>query len=140
MFPDIPEASIRYDLSLSGNAEVTCEKILQQGYLPLPPPDFPGADEARQAVSEEYQRRQTPSTSAAATATAAKAASSSSSNLISRFHLESRLQEPHTTPKGKEPAAVAWSPNAQDRQQSLQERKAQMILQARKRLEERCSE
>ena len=139
MFPDIPEASIRYDLSLSGSAEVTCERILQQGYLPLPPPGFPGADEARQAVSEDYQRRQTPSTSAAAT-TSAEAASSTSSNLISRFHLESRLHEPHTTPKGKEPAAVAWSPNAQDRQQSLQERKAQMILQARKRLEERRSE
>jgi len=139
MFPDIPEASIRYDLSLSGNAEVTCERILQQGYLPLPPPGFPGADEARQAVSEDYQRRQTPSTSAAAT-TSAEAASSTSSNLISRFHLESRLHEPHTTPKGKEPAAVAWSPNVQDRQQSLQERKAQMILQARKRLEERRSE
>ena len=139
MFPDIPEASIRYDLSLSGNAEVTCERILQQGYLPLPPPGFPGADEARQAVSEDYQRRQTPSTSAAAT-TSAEAASSTSSNLISRFHLESRLHEPHTTPKGKEPAAVAWSPNVQDRQQNLQERKAQMILQARKRLEERRSE
>ena len=140
MFPDIPEASIRYDLSLSGSAEVTCERILQQGYLPLPPPGFPGADVARQAVSEDYQRHHTPSTPAAATASATRAASSTSSNLISRFHLESRLHEPHTTPKGKEPAAVAWSPNAQDRQQSLQERKAQMILQARKRLEERRSE
>lgn len=137
MFPDIPEASIRYHLSLNGSVEVLCERILQQGYLPLPPPGFPGADEARQAVSEDYHRRQMPSTSTTATATITGNASSTSPNLISRFHLENRLHDPHTSPKSKEPVAVAWSPNAQDRQQSLLERKAQMILQARKRLEER---
>lgn len=40
MFPHVPEASIRYDLMVSGSAEVTCDKILQQGYLPpvRPPP------------------------------------------------------------------------------------------------------
>lgn len=34
MFPHVPEASIRYDLMVSGSAEITCDKILQQGYLP----------------------------------------------------------------------------------------------------------
>lgn len=35
MFPHIPEASIRYDLQRSGSAEATCERILQDGYLPI---------------------------------------------------------------------------------------------------------
>ena len=34
MFPHIPERSIRYDLLRSGSAEITCEKILQDGFLP----------------------------------------------------------------------------------------------------------
>ena len=65
---------------------------------------------------------------------------SSSPNLISRFHLEHRLQEDQNhTSKGKKPSQSMWSPSAKDRQESLQERKAQMILQARKRMEERQS-
>lgn len=35
MFPHIPEPSIRYDLLRSGSAEATCERILQDGYLPM---------------------------------------------------------------------------------------------------------
>lgn len=135
MFPDIPEVSIRYDLILSGSAEATCDRILQQGYLPLPPADFPGAEEARQSAN----------TTATASASSARTSStssgvSSSPNLISRFHLEHRLQEDQNhTSKGKGSSQSMWSPSAKDRQESLQERKAQMILQARKRMEERQS-
>lgn len=49
-------------------------------------------------------------------------------NLITRYHLEERLADSDT------PSAIsaAWSDNANDRQKSLEERKAQMILQARR--------
>lgn len=35
MFPDVPEASIRYDLTRTRNTQATCEKILRDGFLPL---------------------------------------------------------------------------------------------------------
>ena len=135
MFPDIPEVSIRYDLILSGSAEATCDRILQQGYLPLPPADFPGAEEARQSAN-----RTATASASSARASSTSSGVSSSPNLISRFHLEHRLQEDQNhTSKGKKPSQSMWSPSAKDRQESLQERKAQMILQARKRMEERQS-
>ncbi|WFD20744.1 hypothetical protein MCAP1_002996 [Malassezia caprae] len=119
MFPHVPEASIRYDLMLSGSAEVTCDKILQQGYLPPPPDGFPGADEARQpATVEPPQPPSEPATSAPPPP----------ANLITRYHLEERLADAETPST----LSAAWSDNANDRQKSLEERKAQMILQARR--------
>lgn len=132
MFPHVPEASIRYDLMVSGSAEVTCDKILQQGYLPpvrgtaadtQPPDGFPGADEARRPAPQEPASP--PSTESETPASAPPA------NLITRYHLEERLADSNPQ-KDVSALPTAWSDNANDRQKSLEERKAQMILQARR--------
>ncbi|WFD28263.1 hypothetical protein MNAN1_003271 [Malassezia nana] len=122
MFPHVPEASIRYDLMVSGSAEVTCDKILQQGYLPPPPDGFPGTEEASAAPAEE-------SSQTISTAEALEPAPPS--NLISRYHLEERLTDSNPESHASSIKSV-WHDNADDRQKSLQERKAQMILQARR--------
>ncbi|SHO79330.1 Uncharacterized protein MSYG_3680 [Malassezia sympodialis ATCC 42132] len=122
MFPHVPEASIRYDLMVSGSAEVTCDKILQQGYLPPPPDGFPGADEAQRPAVEEPVQQSTETEPPTAPA-----------NLITRYRLEGRLADTDTSSA----ISTAWSDNANDRQKSLEERKAQMILQARRRMAQR---
>lgn len=147
MFPDIPEASIRYDLLHSGSAEVTCDRILQQGYLPVPPPGFSSPDdEVTDLTTTTDSPNHRPVAAAAAAAAQGEsmsrdsASSSISPSLIKRYHLENRLNEsgtPAAEVKGKSAASSAWSSNVEEREQSLQERKAQMILQARKRMEER---
>ncbi|WFD24420.1 hypothetical protein MEQU1_003120 [Malassezia equina] len=128
MFPHVPEASIRYDLMVSGSAEVTCDKILQQGYLPPPPDGFPGADEAPRPAPQESASP--PSTESETPASAPPA------NLITRYHLEERLAD-SSSQKDASAMPTAWSDNANDRQKSLEERKAQMILQARRRMAQR---
>jgi hypothetical protein len=55
----------------------------------------------------------------------------SSPNLIERYHLEERLG--HDTPS----LPVTWQADARDREASLKERKAQVILQARQRMLDR---
>ena len=118
MFPHVPEASIRYDLMVSGSAEVTCDKILQQGYLPpvrgvapykQPPDGFPGADEAQRPAVEEPVQQSTETEPPTAPA-----------NLITRYRLEGRLADTDTSSA----ISTAWSDNANDRQKSLEERKA----------------
>ncbi|KAI3614696.1 hypothetical protein CBS9595_003967 [Malassezia furfur] len=89
MFPHIPEPSIRYDLLRSGSAEATCERILQDGYLPM------------------------------------------------RFHLDERVASADAVPNAAEPVKCQWEAQPQDREKALKERKAQMILQARKRMQQR---
>ncbi len=41
MFPQVPEANIRYDLARSGSAEATCDRILQEGGLPAVSEAYP---------------------------------------------------------------------------------------------------
>jgi coupling of ubiquitin conjugation to ER degradation protein 1 len=66
-----------------------------------------------------------------ASSTAVKKADES---LISRFKLESRIAESNSRAVNLEQAAgkATWESSAQEREKSLQERKAQMILAARK--------
>lgn len=58
-----------------------------------------------------------------------------SPSLISRYHLEDRVNA-HSSHEAS-PIRASWSADAKDRAAGLQERKAQMILQARKRMAER---
>jgi len=158
MFPHIPEASIRYDLQRSGSAEATCDRILQQGYLPpvrarrggarmcrftdgsQPPPEFGGVP-AVQAASAAAPAPAAPAASASAAPAPAKPAPS----LIARYHLEDRLasesgEGASDAPlcKGKKAdTGAAWVANTEEREHGLRERKAQMIMAARRRMLER---
>ncbi|KAF8416734.1 hypothetical protein L210DRAFT_3369865, partial [Boletus edulis BED1] len=40
MFPDIPTDNIRFDLLRTGSVELTSNKILERGFLELPPPAY----------------------------------------------------------------------------------------------------
>ncbi|PKI83489.1 hypothetical protein MVES1_002797 [Malassezia vespertilionis] len=135
LFPHIPETSIRYDLMQSRNAEITCDNILQNGYLPTPPPEFLAT--LPQAAH---------STSSAETTESGKdTLSRPAPNLIARFQLDSRLNEDSSMStaldKGKAPAhrslSNEWSTSSKAREFALQERKAQLILQARQRMLQR---
>ncbi|PWN42304.1 hypothetical protein IE81DRAFT_337469 [Ceraceosorus guamensis] len=144
MFPHVSAEAIRYDLVRSGNVEVTCEKILNDGGLPEPPTGLFGP------ARPPPQTR--PAESARTTSGVLKGTGSSS--LIARFGLESRLGAADAAVghemgigkgKGKQVDALidptpqsvkkAWSDDADIRTKELRRRKEQMILNARRRME-----
>ncbi|KAG0372992.1 hypothetical protein BGX24_012318 [Mortierella sp. AD032] len=117
MFPHIPTAAIHYDLQKTGSVEQTCDNILRDGTLPMPPAPRP----------------QTPPT-AAATSAAASGSSTGSShatngNLVQRFKLQEAADK-NIVPD--EPTKV-WADSAEKRQEVFKSRKEFMVLQARKR-------
>lgn len=105
--------------------------------LTQPPPHFPGAAELRRPPATP---RATPST--AAQSSAPSTTQGSTPNLITRYKLDERVQKEDA---GMAPAssvspptpAVDWNAQAKDREAALNERKAQLILQARKRMVQR---
>ncbi|PWN48737.1 hypothetical protein IE53DRAFT_389053 [Violaceomyces palustris] len=112
LFPQIPEASIRYDLQRTGDPEVTCNKILRDGGLPPPPSGFfasppsssnltrgsltaSGSGDASSSSIGATDPARIGSTSNLADAATrpSRPSSSKTENLISRFGLEKRLRE-----------------------------------------------
>ncbi|KAJ1968841.1 hypothetical protein IWQ62_000999 [Dispira parvispora] len=134
MFPHIPEAAIRADLARTGSIETTCDNILRQGSLPLPP----GAQVSRvsdsnpsshtTAQSPAQRRNPGQSTSAGGSSSTASGGSTSDS-LIKRFNLASKLDQ--TVPDEQ---TYQWETDASSRQEQLRRRKELMILQARQKL------
>ncbi|KZT54254.1 hypothetical protein CALCODRAFT_18960 [Calocera cornea HHB12733] len=126
MFPDIPEDNIRYDLLRTGSTERTVNSVLEKGFLPPPPPTFVRQPPGQPAAA-----------SPAARPASAPALVTKSTSLISRFHLESRIRDKTEGEAAPINPKAAWEATAEQRQASLAERKAQMILAARKRLLEK---
>ncbi|KAF9585441.1 hypothetical protein BGW38_002380 [Lunasporangiospora selenospora] len=116
MFPHIPTAAIHYDLQKTGSVEQTCDNILRDGDLPMPP----------------AARPPTPPTASASTSTASGSSSGSSpsvnGNLIQRFKLQDAAEQNHVP---EEPVKV-WGDSADKRQAVFKSRKEYMVLQARK--------
>ncbi|KAG0211362.1 hypothetical protein BGX28_008020 [Mortierella sp. GBA30] len=117
MFPHIPTAAIHYDLQKTGSVEQTCDNILRDGTLPMPPAPRP------------------PTPPAASTSTSSASGSSSASspvvngNLVQRFKLQAAVEK-DVVPE--EPSKV-WADSAEKRQEVFKSRKEFMVLQARKR-------
>ncbi|WFC97484.1 hypothetical protein MYAM1_000198 [Malassezia yamatoensis] len=128
MFPHIPERSIRYDLVRSGSAEATCEKILQDGFLPTPPAQFAAGTETQQASQTQPP---VPETSRAGSSTTG-IAGSSTLDLIHRYRLSERLDKLEESSSSSQPSRPCWDSQPKDREAALRERKAQVVLQARK--------
>ncbi|KAI5117125.1 hypothetical protein M0805_007972 [Coniferiporia weirii] len=133
MFPDMPRDNIRYDLLRTGSVEMTTNKIIERGFLDAPPAGY-----------YRIYPRESPAARATGVSTGAFGARASSSksaakhpSLISRFHLEERVVD-DTTPADIAPedagGKAAWEATPERREASLKERKAQMILAARKRM------
>ncbi|KAI0797091.1 hypothetical protein C8Q75DRAFT_743387 [Abortiporus biennis] len=132
MFPDIPTDNIRYDLLRTGSVEVTSNKLIERGFLPAPPPSYYTLY-PRTPVNTAPQ---TPN-NGRAPAPAAPSSKEKRDNLISKYHLESRLTSGSSSaivnPEEAGGKAV-WEDTPEKREASLRERKAKMILAARERL------
>ncbi|KAG8926316.1 hypothetical protein FRC00_003040 [Tulasnella sp. 408] len=130
MFPDQPYDNIHYDLLKSGSVELTCNKILEHGFLPPPP-----------QVYFTLYPTQAPPTPAAPQPTSLPSSPASSSNatskpsLIDRYGLKERV-EADSSPVPT-PPPTGWETTTEKREASLRERKAAMVLAARKQLLEK---
>lgn len=129
MFPNIPRPNIHYSLLRTGSVQVTSNTILEKGFLDHPPPAY------FTLYTQQQQPQPTtlqPVNQRTASSTSVK---KSEESLITRYKLESRLSSSVAGPgeSGLAGGKAAWEPTAEAREKSLQERKAQMILAARKR-------
>lgn len=129
VFPDIPPDNIRFDLLRTGSIELTSNKILERGFLEVPPP----------AYYTIYPRAEAPAPRLPDGSHIASVSSASSSvkqpSLIERYNLHDRVDGVNFTPEVIEVGGKAkWEDTAEKREASLRERKAQMILAARQRM------
>ncbi|KAG8850053.1 hypothetical protein FRB96_000537 [Tulasnella sp. 330] len=128
MFPDQPYDNIKFDLLKTGSVETTCNKILEQGFVPAP----------SHAYYTLYPT-QAPATPVARTSTtlpSGSAAPASRPNLIQKFGLSERIGTEDASVLSNEPPKRTWETTAEKREMSLKEKKAQMILAARQRMME----
>lgn len=144
MFPQIPAAAVQAELIRNGgNIEITTEKILANGFLPEPPappattasatPPAPAPSPAPRP-SVPTQRRGAPPP--ASSSSGSSAILSQYSDLITRYNLHSRLHEIDPSSavapgsRGKAPATKS------DRQLAHHSKRDDMILAARRRIQE----
>ncbi|KAG0041935.1 hypothetical protein BGZ83_001085 [Gryganskiella cystojenkinii] len=118
MFPHIPTAAIHYDLQKTGSVEQTCDNILRDGSLPMPPATRPPTPPTTTASS-----------SAAGSSSGASRSAGVDGNLVHRFKLQAAVEQ-NVVPE--EPSKV-WGDSAEKRQEVFKSRKEFMVLQARKR-------
>ncbi|KAG9068834.1 hypothetical protein KI688_011120 [Linnemannia hyalina] len=121
MFPHIPTAAIHYDLQKTGSVEQTCDNILRDGTLPMPPAPRPQTPPTAATTSAVPSGSSTGSSSGSSHAT--------NGNLVQRFKLQ-EAAEKNIVPD--EPSKV-WGDSAEKRQEVFKSRKEFMVLQARKR-------
>ncbi|KAF9320467.1 hypothetical protein BG003_006064 [Podila horticola] len=119
MFPHVPTAAIHYDLQKTGSVEQTCDNILRDGSLPMPPAPRPP----------------TPPTTASSSSSSA-GSSVTNGNLVQRFKLQEAAEKNYVP---EEPSKV-WGDSAEKRQEVFKSRKEFMVLQARKRMLEKEAE
>ncbi|KAH0543442.1 hypothetical protein FGG08_002207 [Glutinoglossum americanum] len=139
MFPQVGIREIMWDLQRNGgNPNATTERILSGRGLETPPISF------QPHATETSANRQSTSSSNSASTIAAANAKSSQPDLITRYNLSSKLsaasqgdqsstKNTSQTPSGKQ----AWSQNKAERAQLLQRRREEMILAARRKMEEK---
>jgi coupling of ubiquitin conjugation to ER degradation protein 1 len=124
MFPQLNRRDIMWDLQRNGGSvAATTERILTGRGLDTPPPS--------------YQPQIPQPASRATTATPTPAAKSGSPDLISRYNLSQRIAEEQEISSKPE---SAWSQNKSERQRLLQKRRDDMILAARKKLQQKDRE
>ncbi|TIC13668.1 hypothetical protein E3Q10_01354 [Wallemia mellicola] len=115
LFPQIDNASLVYDLVQTRSIERTAENVLRRGRLAQPPSGF-----TLPSHLDVEPLTETLTTSRAATGKDA-------SNLIEKYHL-----------KDKDSTAInpsaSWGNTTTEREKAFKDRKAKMILEARKKL------
>jgi coupling of ubiquitin conjugation to ER degradation protein 1 len=126
VFPQLDRRSIAWDLSRNGgNVGGTTERVLSGRGLETPPPSF-------------QPNLPSPATTQGTGSGAAKRPTSSQPDLITRYNLQSRVNG-----KGKEAVPSeeqkrnAWSSDKNARAEALKKRREEMVLAARRKMEER---
>lgn len=128
VFPQLDRRSIAWDLQRNGgNVEATTERVLGGRGLETPPPSF-------------QPNIPTPATTqnAGGRTTSGRKANTPQQDLITRYNLQSRVSG-----KGKEPVPSeeqkrnAWSADKNARADALKKRREDMILAARRKMEEK---
>ncbi|CAG8595357.1 7469_t:CDS:2 [Rhizophagus irregularis] len=114
MFPNIPPAAVQYDLQKTGSVEVTCDNVLQNGGLPLPPPNVVASFTI-------------PSTTQASTSSTGISTSLTQQSLIEKYKLQDAVKRGLIPPEPPK----KWEATAEKRQELLQWKKDAMVLQAR---------
>ncbi|EME38471.1 hypothetical protein DOTSEDRAFT_75859 [Dothistroma septosporum NZE10] len=127
VFPQLDQRSIAWDLQRNGgNVEATMERVLGGRGLESPPPSF------HPTLPEPAATASTTATSSATSKAAGQ------SDLITRYGLQSKVGG-----KGKEPVPSeeqkrgTWSSDKAARANALKRRREDMILAARRKMEEK---
>ncbi|MCJ1398808.1 hypothetical protein MMC11_002009 [Xylographa trunciseda] len=130
MFPQVGRREIIWDLQRNGGSvAATTERILGRG-LEVPPPSFQPPSLASSSPSP-------PASSSAPSAQPIP------QDLITRYNLTSKIQQSPSQPQpsaaeaASEAKKAGWSANKNERQALLQRRREEMILSARRKMEER---
>ncbi|KAL8830301.1 MAG: hypothetical protein Q9191_001510 [Dirinaria sp. TL-2023a] len=123
MFPQADRRAIQWDLQRNGGSvAATTERMLSRGFLDTPPPSF---------------QPQLPPLSNPPAA-AASPVKPSLPDLITRYNLKSKISDSNELEgEGASVKGPVWSNNRDERQELLKQRREEMILKARRRMEDK---
>ncbi|KAF9653563.1 hypothetical protein BDM02DRAFT_3134990 [Thelephora ganbajun] len=109
---------------------MTSNTILERGFLDAPPPAYYSLYPQQQ--QQQRQRQQPLPVPQPAARNEPASAKKETESLIKRFHLENRIKDEIPTEPEHAGGKAIWEATPEARERSLQERKTQMILAARK--------
>lgn len=118
--PHLTVGQIKLDLQRTGSVQETVDRFLSEGTLPFPEGEGPNA--SRAANTAQDSRNQVDNIKP--------------ENLLKKYGInESKSEESTAAASGSSTKEKGWSDSAEDRASTLQQKKVDMIVKARKRLE-----
>lgn len=118
--PHLTVGQIKLDLQRTGSVQETVDRFLSEGTLPFPEGEGPNA--SRTANAAQDSRNQVDNIKP--------------ENLLKKYGInESKSEESTAAASGSSTKEKGWSESAEDRASTLQQKKVDMIVKARKRLE-----
>ncbi|KAJ4291754.1 hypothetical protein N0V90_009649 [Kalmusia sp. IMI 367209] len=127
MFPQLDRRTIAWDLNRNrGNVAATTERVLSGRALETPPASFQ-LPPSRTATPSGTQRQP-----------ARQPAKPAQPDLITRYNLASKVGKASEPASEEQPKAKAWSQDKNERQANLQRRREEMVLAARRKMEEKA--
>ncbi|ODQ61158.1 hypothetical protein WICANDRAFT_29271 [Wickerhamomyces anomalus NRRL Y-366-8] len=118
--PHLTVGQIKLDLQRTGSVQETVDRFLSEGTLPYPEGEGPNA--SRTANPAQDSRNQVDNIKP--------------ENLLKKYGInESKSEESTAAASGSSTKEKGWSESAEDRASTLQQKKVDMIVKARKRLE-----
>lgn len=120
--PNLTVGQIKLDLQRTGSVQETVDRFLSEGSLPFPEGESPNTATTTGANAEDSRNR---------------VDNIKPENLLKKYGINnnSKSTEPLAAATGSSSGDKGWSDSAEDRASSLQQKKVDMILKARRRLE-----